>query len=145
MRSIRVVFAMWAVMMIGMMTPSATPMILIYARVGRQEQPIATLPAHTGLVSYARPTSGARQSLNLLVEVSNIVHHGRPLGRRQAPSARNTSDTHLIQELRSGQRDMHLLLQQACLCAAVPHGVAQDAGGPRPRERNVQETPLLVE
>ena len=30
------VFAMWAVMMIGMMTPSATPMILIYARIGRQ-------------------------------------------------------------------------------------------------------------
>jgi len=30
------VFAMWAVMMIGMMTPSAMPMILLYARVGRQ-------------------------------------------------------------------------------------------------------------
>src|SRR6476660_5335008 len=30
------VFAMWAVMMVGMMTPSATPMILIYARGGRQ-------------------------------------------------------------------------------------------------------------
>jgi predicted metal-binding membrane protein len=30
------VFAMWAVMMIGMMTPSAAPMILIYTRVGRQ-------------------------------------------------------------------------------------------------------------
>jgi predicted metal-binding membrane protein len=29
-------FVMWAVMMIGMMTPSAAPMILIYARVGRQ-------------------------------------------------------------------------------------------------------------
>jgi predicted metal-binding membrane protein len=28
--------AMWVVMMIGMMTPSATPMILLYARVGRQ-------------------------------------------------------------------------------------------------------------
>jgi predicted metal-binding membrane protein len=28
-------FAMWAVMMVGMMTPSAAPMILIYARVGR--------------------------------------------------------------------------------------------------------------
>ena len=26
------VFAMWAVMMVGMMTPSATPMILIYTR-----------------------------------------------------------------------------------------------------------------
>ena len=30
------IFAMWAVMMIGMMTPSAAPIILIYARVGRQ-------------------------------------------------------------------------------------------------------------
>jgi len=30
------VFAMWAVMMIGMMTPSAAPMVLMYARVGRQ-------------------------------------------------------------------------------------------------------------
>jgi predicted metal-binding membrane protein len=30
------VFAMWAAMMIGMMTPSVAPMILIYARVGRQ-------------------------------------------------------------------------------------------------------------
>jgi predicted metal-binding membrane protein len=30
------VFAMWAVMMLAMMTPSAAPMILIYARVGRQ-------------------------------------------------------------------------------------------------------------
>jgi predicted metal-binding membrane protein len=31
-----VTFAMWAVMMVGMMTPSAAPMILIYARIGRQ-------------------------------------------------------------------------------------------------------------
>jgi len=30
------VFAMWVVMMIGMMTPSVAPMILLYARVGRQ-------------------------------------------------------------------------------------------------------------
>ena len=29
---------MWAVMMVGMMTPSAAPMILIYARVGRQAE-----------------------------------------------------------------------------------------------------------
>jgi predicted metal-binding membrane protein len=32
------VFAMWTVMMVGMMTPSAAPMILMYARVGRQIQ-----------------------------------------------------------------------------------------------------------
>jgi predicted metal-binding membrane protein len=30
------VFAMWAVMMVGMMAPSAAPMILMYARVARQ-------------------------------------------------------------------------------------------------------------
>lgn len=30
------VFVMWVVMMIGMMTPSAAPIVLIYARVGRQ-------------------------------------------------------------------------------------------------------------
>jgi predicted metal-binding membrane protein len=30
------VFAMWVVMMVGMMTPSVAPMILIYARVGRR-------------------------------------------------------------------------------------------------------------
>jgi predicted metal-binding membrane protein len=33
------VFAMWTVMMVGMMTPSAWPMILMYARVGRQTEP----------------------------------------------------------------------------------------------------------
>jgi predicted metal-binding membrane protein len=32
------VFAMWTVMMVGMMTPSAAPMFLMYARVGRQAQ-----------------------------------------------------------------------------------------------------------
>src|SRR5438874_551953 len=39
-------FMMWAVMMVGMMTPSAAPMILLYARVGRQalaeEKPFAS-------------------------------------------------------------------------------------------------------
>jgi predicted metal-binding membrane protein len=32
------VFAMWTVMMVGMMTPSAAPMILMYARVGRHTE-----------------------------------------------------------------------------------------------------------
>jgi predicted metal-binding membrane protein len=31
-------FAMWTAMMVGMMTPSAAPMILLYARVGRQSR-----------------------------------------------------------------------------------------------------------
>ena len=33
------VFAMWTVMMVGMMTPSAMPMILMYARLGRYAEP----------------------------------------------------------------------------------------------------------
>jgi predicted metal-binding membrane protein len=36
------VFAMWTVMMVGMMVPSAVPMILMYARVGRCTQPQGT-------------------------------------------------------------------------------------------------------
>jgi predicted metal-binding membrane protein len=32
------VFAMWTVMMVGMMTPSAAPMILMYDRLGRQTE-----------------------------------------------------------------------------------------------------------
>lgn len=37
-------FAMWTIMMIGMMTPSVTPMILIYAQVARR---------HTGTMPFA--------------------------------------------------------------------------------------------
>jgi predicted metal-binding membrane protein len=32
------VFVMWTVMMVGMMTPSAAPMFLMYARIGRQTE-----------------------------------------------------------------------------------------------------------
>jgi predicted metal-binding membrane protein len=36
------VFIMWAVMMVGMMTPSAAPMIFMYARVGRHAEARST-------------------------------------------------------------------------------------------------------
>ena len=42
------VFAMWAVMMVGMMMPSAAPIILVYARVGRQAAISAKPFAATG-------------------------------------------------------------------------------------------------
>lgn len=41
-------FVMWAVMMVGMMTPSAAPMILIYARVGRMAAAAGNPLAATG-------------------------------------------------------------------------------------------------
>lgn len=42
------VFVMWAVMMVGMMTPSAAPMILLYARVARQGKSAGKPFAATG-------------------------------------------------------------------------------------------------
>ena len=42
------VFVMWAVMMVGMMAPSAAPMLLIYARVGRQAKAQSKPFAATG-------------------------------------------------------------------------------------------------
>src|SRR5262245_63419813 len=42
------VFLMWAVMMVGMMAPSAAPMILMYARVGRQRRIAGKSLAATG-------------------------------------------------------------------------------------------------
>src|SRR5262249_25163119 len=42
------VFAMWAVMMVGMMAPSAAPMILMYARVGRRRKTEGKPLAATG-------------------------------------------------------------------------------------------------
>jgi predicted metal-binding membrane protein len=43
-----IAFAMWSLMMIGMMTPSAAPMVLIYARVGRQAAAQGRLWSSTG-------------------------------------------------------------------------------------------------
>ncbi len=43
-----VLFLMWSVMMIGMMTPSATPMILLYARVARMSAAHGRAFAPTG-------------------------------------------------------------------------------------------------
>jgi len=42
------VFAMWAVMMVGMMMPSAAPMILMYARAGRHGKTVGKPLAATG-------------------------------------------------------------------------------------------------
>lgn len=45
------VFAMWMVMMIGMMMPSAAPIILVYARAGRQAAESRPLASTTWFVS----------------------------------------------------------------------------------------------
>jgi predicted metal-binding membrane protein len=45
---VALVFAMWAVMMVGMMLPSAAPMILLYAQVGRRAASAGKPLAPTG-------------------------------------------------------------------------------------------------
>jgi predicted metal-binding membrane protein len=72
------VFVLWTVMMIGMMTPSAAPMILLYARVGRQaaaaDKPFAAtgwfasgdLLAWTGFALLATPAQWALDRAALL-------------------------------------------------------------------------------
>src|SRR5262249_45824373 len=58
------VFGMWAVMMVGMMTPSAAPMILMYARVGRQtEAPGRSLAATAEWASATSTLGGAGELL----------------------------------------------------------------------------------
>jgi predicted metal-binding membrane protein len=71
-------FIMWAVMMIGMMTPSAAPMILLYARVGRQARAEAKpfagtvwfaggyLLAWAGFAAFATIAQAALASASLL-------------------------------------------------------------------------------
>jgi predicted metal-binding membrane protein len=72
------VATMWTAMMVGMMTPSAAPMILLYARVGRsaaaQGKPFASsawfaagyLLAWTGFAVLATGAQGALQQLAVL-------------------------------------------------------------------------------
>lgn len=59
-RGLALLFAMWAVMMVGMMTPSVAPMVLLYARVGRraaeQGKPFAS--AGWFLIGYLLAWSG---------------------------------------------------------------------------------------
>jgi len=79
-------FAMWAVMMIGMMTPSAAPMILLYARVGRQAKvqgkPFAAagwfaggyLLAWTGFAALASLAQAALADAALITPMLNLVN-----------------------------------------------------------------------
>src|SRR5215471_6747536 len=46
------IFLMWTIMMVGMMTPSATPMILIYARVAHQAEKDGKSLASTGWFAF---------------------------------------------------------------------------------------------
>jgi predicted metal-binding membrane protein len=72
------VFLMWAVMMVGMMAPSAAPMILMYARVGRQGKAQGKPFAATGwfAAGYLLAWTGfslAATSLQWLIERAALL------------------------------------------------------------------------
>src|SRR5262245_56059689 len=76
------VFAMWAVMMVGMMAPSAAPMILMYARVGRQAAAEGT------------PFAATRCRRRLLPGLDRFFscRDGRAMDARALRSARHRAD-----------------------------------------------------
>lgn len=78
-----VMFVMWAVMMVGMMTPSAAPMILTYARVGRQapspgSRPLAATGFFAGgyLVAWTAFSLTATIAQWLLERAALLTHMG---------------------------------------------------------------------
>lgn len=81
-------FSMWAVMMVGMMTPTAAPMILVYARVARQAEdtPFAAAGWFAGgyLLSwtlFAALATGAQYGLERLALLSpSMVSNSKYLG-----------------------------------------------------------------
>jgi predicted metal-binding membrane protein len=75
-----VMFVMWTVMMVGMMTPSAAPMILLYARVGRQAalqgKPLATTGFFAGgyLLAWTTFSLAATVGQWLLERAALLTH-----------------------------------------------------------------------
>jgi len=70
---------MWVVMMVGMMTPSATPMLLLYARVGRHANADGKIFAATGwfaagyLLAWTAFAAVASLAQALLIETALIT------------------------------------------------------------------------
>jgi predicted metal-binding membrane protein len=81
-------FIMWSVMMVGMMTPSAAPMILIYAGVGRhalqQGKPFASTGWFAGgylaaWVGFALVATSAQWALERLALLTPMMRSASPL------------------------------------------------------------------
>ncbi len=122
---------MWAVMMVGMMIPSAAPMILIYARVARHANERGNAFASSGWFAsgYLLAWTGfalLATSLQWLLEASAMM----------TPAMR-ISDTRLAGSLLIAAGIYQLTpLKRACLgrCRSPMHFI-QDHGGFRPERR----------
>lgn len=82
-------FAMWAVMMVGMMLPSVAPMLLIYARVARQAgaqgKPFAPTAWFAGgyllaWTAFALVTTAAQWALESALLLTSLMSLGTALG-----------------------------------------------------------------
>jgi predicted metal-binding membrane protein len=70
-REFLMVFAMWAIMMVGMMLPSASPMILLYARVARGNAGRGTIMP--GVHSFASGYIAVWTAFSLLAATSQVA------------------------------------------------------------------------
>jgi predicted metal-binding membrane protein len=85
-------FAMWAIMMVAMMVPSATPMILLHARIDRAETQRARtfnslLFALAYLLVWAGFSAAAAVAQALLVSAGLLSHMALTLGNRLLAAA----------------------------------------------------------
>lgn len=81
-----VTFLMWAVMMIGMMVPSAAPMILLYARVGRQAESKGRPFAASGWFA-----SGYLLAWSLFAAIATLLQWGLEQAALLTPMMRSAS------------------------------------------------------
>lgn len=92
-------FAMWAIMMLGMMAPAATPMILLVARVSRQRGSSVPIPrARAFAAGYFLVWTGfglvatlAQWGLHEAALLSPMMHATAVRGRRAASRCRSLS------------------------------------------------------
>jgi predicted metal-binding membrane protein len=81
-------FAMWALMMVGMMVPSAVPMIMLYARVARrvQARPLASTTAFTGgyLLTWSAFSLVATAVQGVLVDIALLTEMMTPASAKLA-------------------------------------------------------------
>lgn len=119
------VFAMWAVMMVAMMLPSAAPVILLYARVGRQAAQRGKPFAATGFFAAGYLAAWAGFSLLATLVQWQLV---RMLLLDAGMASRNTAFSGLL--LVAAGAFQWSALKDACLAQCrTPLQFIQDHGG----------------
>jgi predicted metal-binding membrane protein len=118
-------FAMWAIMMVGMMTPSAAPMILIYARVARQSAQDGKPLAATGWFAGGYLLSWTAFSLIAAV-IQGVLEHAAWLTPKMAAANNRFGGALLIV---AGLYQCTPLMDSCLIQCQSPFRFIQEQGG----------------